>query len=101
MKKARFSFSLKSSYNKVHGIGPLYWIIRDFANVNTPRMCMGIMRELDIPWRHGKGIQVRTKNRTLQIGLCKRIKITNETSGILQAIGGREMDTPASEIGLW
>jgi hypothetical protein len=87
--------------NTVHGIGPFYWIIRDFSNLNTPLMCVGVMKELGIPWRHGKGIQVRTRKHTLQFGLCKRAPITNETDGILQAIGGREMDVPAQEIGLW
>lgn len=87
--------------NIVHGIGPFYWIIRDFANLNTPRMCIGIMKEIDAPWRHGKGIQLRTRKYTLQFGLCRRAQITDEVDGILQAIGGREMDVPAQEIGLW
>jgi len=64
-------------------------------------MCVGIMKELGQPWRHGKGVQLRTRKRTLQIGVCKRAKINDETDGILQAIGGREMDVPAQEIGLW
>jgi hypothetical protein len=101
MKRARFSFNLKCSYNEVHGIGPIYWIARDFANTNTPLMCIGIMKELGQPWRHGKGVQLRTRTRTLQIGVCKRANITDETDGILQAVGGREMDVPAQEIGLW
>lgn len=87
--------------NLVHGIGPFYWIIRDFANLNTPLMCIGVMKEIDAPWRHGKGIQLRTTKYTLQFGLCRRARITDEVDGILQAIGGREMDVPAQEIGLW
>ena len=59
------------------------------------------MHETDPPWRHGKGIQIRTKQHTVQIGRCKKVKVSDETAGILKAIGGREMNTPASEIGLW
>jgi|688.fasta_scaffold834652_1 hypothetical protein len=87
--------------NKVHGNGRIYWIIRDFVDLRTPLMCMGFMKETDYPWRHGKGVQIRTSKYTLQIGLCKRLKVTTETDGILQAIGGRDMDTPAREIGMW
>jgi hypothetical protein len=87
--------------NKVHGAGRLYWIIRDFVDLRTPLMCMGFMKETDYPWRHGKGVQIRTSKYTLQIGLCKRLKVVTETDGILQAIGGRDMDTPAREIGMW
>ena len=87
--------------NKVHGIGRIYWIIRDFVDLRTPLMCMGFMKETDYPWRHGKGVQIRTSKYTLQIGLCKRLKVVTETDGILQAIGGRDLDTPAREIGMW
>jgi hypothetical protein len=87
--------------NKVHGNGRIYWIIRDFVDLRTPLMCMGFMKETDYPWRHGKGIQIRTSKYTLQIGLCKRLNVITETDGILQAIGGRDMDTPAREIGMW
>lgn len=62
---------------------------------------MGFMHETDPPWRHGKGIHFRAKKRTIQIGICKKLSISDETTGILKAVGGREMDTPASEIGLW
>ena len=87
--------------NRVHGVGRLYWIIRDFVDLRTPLMCMGFMKETDYPWRHGKGVQIRTSKYTLQIGLCKRLEVITETDGILQAIGGRDMDTPAREIGMW
>ena len=87
--------------NKVHGIGRIYWIIRDFVDLRTPLMCMGFMKETDYPWRHGKGVQIKTSKYTLQIGLCKRLKVVTETDGILQAIGGRDLDTPAREIGMW
>ena len=89
------------SLNKVHSFFSIYWITRDFVDTRTPIICTGFMHETDPPWRHGKGIQVRTKKHTMQIGLCKKVKVSDETVGILKAIGGREMDTPASEIGLW
>ena len=86
---------------KVHGFGRIYWIIRDFVDLRTPLMCTGFMKETDYPWRHGKGVQIRTSKYTLQIGLCKRLKVVTETDGILQAIGGRYLDTPAREDGMW
>lgn len=101
MKKARFSFSLKCRHNVVHSLFFIYWITRDFVDLRTPIVCTGFMHETDAPWRHGKGIQLRTNKHTIQIGVCKRLKISDETAGVLNAIGGREMDTPASEIGLW
>lgn len=87
--------------NRLHAVGRLYWVVRDFANTNTPLISMGIVRETDYPWRHGKGIQLRTRKHTVQVGLCKRVHMQDETDGVLQAIGGREMDTPAQEIGMW
>ena len=87
--------------NRVRGIGPLYWIVRDFVDKRTPIICTGFMRETDAPWRHGKGLQFRTRKHTLQIGLCKRLPVSNETEGVLSAVGGRMLDLEADEIGDW
>lgn len=87
--------------NRVRGIGPFYWIVRDFVDARTPRVCTGFMHETDYPWRRGKGCQFRTDKYTLQIGLCKKLSVKDETDGILNAVGGREMDLTAHEIGQW
>lgn len=87
--------------NKVRGFGPFYWIIRDFADVRTPRICTGFMRETDAPWRSGKGCQFRTDKYTLQVGLCKKLPVKDETDGILNAVGGRMLDISVDEIGNW
>ena len=62
---------------------------------------MGFMHETGAPWRHGKGIQLRTRKHTLQMGFCKRLQHTDKTSGILSAVGGRMLDLEADEIGNW
>jgi hypothetical protein len=60
------------------------------------------MRELGEPWRVGSGIQIRfAKHRTFQVGLCSVTAPTDEETGILNAVGGRYMDTTAEEIGEW
>ena len=87
--------------NRVRGIGPLYWITRDFVDNRTPIICTGFMRETGAPWRQGKGLQIRTKKHTFQIGFCKRLNPSDETAGILGAVGGRMLDLEADEIGSW
>lgn len=87
--------------NKVKGFGPFYWIVRDFADVRTSRICTGFMREIDAPWRSGKGLQFRTNKYTLQVGVCRKLPISDETDGILNAVGGRMLDISVDEIGTW
>lgn len=59
------------------------------------------MRETDAPWRSGKGCQFRTNKYTLQVGLCKKLSVKDETEGILNAVGGRMLDISVDEIGNW
>lgn len=87
--------------NKVRAIGPLYWIARDFVDERTPVVCTGFMHETDHPWRRGKGLQIRFKNKTIQVGLCKRTYPLDETEGVLSAVGGRMLDVSVDEIESW
>lgn len=87
--------------NKVQAIGPLYWITRDFVDKRTPIICTGFMRETDAPWRHGKGLQIRLRKHTFQVGFCKRTYPLDETQGVLSAVGGRVLDTDIDEIQGW
>lgn len=87
--------------NRVRGFGPFYWIARDFVDPRTRIVCTGFMRETDSPWRHGKGLQVRTSKYTLQVGFCKKVKTQDEVDGVLKAVGGRMLNITADEIGSW
>ena len=87
--------------NRVRGFGFIYWIVRDFADVRTPVICTGFMREVDTPWRHGKGLQLRTRKHTLQFGLCRKTKPQDDVEGVLSAVGGRMLDISVDEIGSW
>lgn len=93
----------KDSLNLVQGFGPIYWITRDGAPSNTPRVSTAFMHELGAPWRVGKGIQFRLpKTMTFQIGFCKKTKPQDEESGVLQAVGGRMMhEVTPEDIGEW
>jgi hypothetical protein len=94
-------FLFKDTLNKLQAVGPVYWITRDLVVKNSPIITKGFMHETDHPWRHGKGIQIRVPKRTFQIGLCKKQQNFDEFSGVLAAVQGRFMDTPATEIGEW
>lgn len=91
----------KDTLNVLQGIGPVYWITRDYVPDHTPIVCMGFMREIDSPWRTGKGPQFRVLNRTFQVGLCRKHHYQNPTEGELAVVGGRFMETPPEEIGEW
>jgi hypothetical protein len=93
-------FLFKNTLNTVQAVGRVYLIVRDYVPANTPLIATGFMKEINPPWRHGKGIQVRAFKYTLQIGLCKRQQLTDET-GVLAAIQGRFTDDTPSEIGNW
>lgn len=87
--------------NIVHGVGCIYWIVRDTATAETPRMSTGWVHELGGYWRKGKGIQFKTGKYITQVGVCKRHKVKNEEDGILEAMQGRMLNTTTDEIGEW
>jgi len=87
--------------NKVRSVGPVYWITRDFVDNRTRVICTGFMKEIDDPWRHGKGLQIRFKHKTFQIGFCKRTYPLDDTEGVLSAVGGRMLDVSVDEIESW
>jgi hypothetical protein len=94
-------FLFKDSMNLVQSVGSLYWITRNYVRKGTPIMSLGFMHELDKPWRTGKGVQIRFRKHSFQIGFCKKTTPKNEEEGILNAVGGRMLDTTAHEIGNW
>lgn len=79
----------------------LYIILRDNANITGPVVSKGFMRQTSQPWMVGNGINIRVHRYSLQIGVCKPSQHTDEESGLLGALGGRLLDTNASEIREW
>lgn len=94
-------FLFKDTMNILQGVGPVYWITRDNIVCKTPIITTGIMRELNEPWRIGKGIQFTHRTYSFQIGLCKKNKHKTTEEGILAAMGARYMDTNPKELGNW
>ena len=90
----------KDTMNKVQAVGKLYWIVRDNATDKTPVIGRGFMHEIDPPWRHGKGLQIRVSRWCIQVGLC-RAHDYDEESGILAAVNGRFLDIEPIDIGKW
>lgn len=91
----------KGTLNLLQGVGPLYWITRDNALRKTPFISIGIMRELNPPWRIGKGIQFTYRTYSFQIGLCKKHRHKTIEDGELAAMGARYMDVEPKELGNW
>lgn len=94
-------FVFRDTLNKLQVVGPLYWISRDNTPKNVSVVSVGFMRELESPWRYGKGIQFTVKNRSFQVGFCKPRYYKNPIEGQLAAMGGRMMEATPEEIGNW
>lgn len=92
-------YLFRDTLNKLQVVGRFYWIARD--NSKAPFISVGFMRELESPWRSGKGIQVTIQRWSFQLGVCKSNRYINELDGQLAAMGGRMLETPPEEIGTW
>jgi hypothetical protein len=87
--------------NAVQAVGPVYWICRDIVPPNTRLFAWGFMRQTSAPWRVGKGIQIRFKKHTFQIGLSRKGKQVSDDTGLLYAVQGRYLDDKPKEIRDW
>jgi len=94
-------FLFKDTANSVQAVGPVYWITRDYEKVQRLRIGSGFMREVDAPWRSGKGIQISLHKKSFQIGLCKKTEYKDEQEAELGVLGARFMDTRPTDIGNW
>jgi hypothetical protein len=94
-------FLFRDTLNKLQYLGPIYWITRDNTSLNTPFISIGFMRQIAPPWKIGKGIQFTYKNYSFQTGFCRKYTHTDETSGILGALGGRYLDDDVDTIRKW
>lgn len=91
----------KDTVNSVQAVGPIYWICRDVIPTGTPRVSWGFMRQLSSPWRVGKGVQIRLKRHTFQIGLSRKSKKVSDENGLLYAIQGRYLGDTPKDIRDW
>ena len=94
-------FLFKDTINSVQSVGPVYWITRDYDNSQKLYVGSGFMREVDEPWRIGKGLQISLHKKSFQIGLCKKTKYKDQEEAELGVLGARFMDTRPTDIGNW
>lgn len=87
--------------NVVQAVGPVYWICRDIVPTNTPLIAWGFMRQTSAPWRVGKGIQIKVRNHTLQIGLSRVGSNMSDEDGLMTAVQGRYLKAKAKDIRDW
>lgn len=74
----------------------IYWITRDVYPPNTRKFGLGYMLQSAPPWWKGKGVQVIVFGRLIQVGILLR-----KGSGLLEQLGGRDLDVPAKELRSW
>ena len=91
----------RDTMNAVQSVGSVYWICRDVIPTGTPFIAPGFMRQTSAPWRVGKGIQIRFKKHTFQIGLSRKGKQVSDDTGLLYAVQGRYLDDKPKEIRDW
>jgi hypothetical protein len=91
----------KDTMNMVQYVGRFYWVTRDSVNKDDKRISIGFMRQIDYPWLVGKGIQLKLKRHTVQVGWCKKRDIKKEEEGLLSSLGGHYMNTSADELSNW
>lgn len=86
--------------SQIHGVGFFYWAItRNPARHVIER---GFIREVDPPYRWGKGIRVQLgKRHALELGVCRRRKFEHEYDAVREAVGGRDIYVPPPDIGDW
>lgn len=91
----------KANTNMLYVFGRLYLIKRDNARRYEPAVSIGFMRGISPPWYTGRGLQLRIKQQSLQIGICKPGIAKTDEEGVLEAVGGRYLDKPVDELRNW
>jgi hypothetical protein len=91
----------RDTMNAVQSVGPVYWICRDVVPAGTPFIASGFMRQTSAPWRIGKGIQIKVRKHTFQIGISKVGSDMSDDDGLMTAIQGRFLKDKAKEIRDW
>lgn len=83
---------------QVHGLGPVYFFR---AQCDSRRLQRGFIREIDPPYRRGKGLQVRVFGNVFGIGLCRRVRYANEYEAVRDALEASDIVESAENIGDW
>jgi len=91
----------RDTMNAVQAVGPVYWICRDVVPAGTPFIASGFMRQTSAPWRIGKGIQIKVRKHTFQIGISKVGSDMSDDDGLMTAVQGRFLKDKAKEIRDW
>ncbi len=84
---------------QVHGLGPVY-VLRHRKRPVRP-LTFASMREIDPPYRWGRGIEVRLFGRTYGVGVCRRRVFENDYIAIREALAGKDMTVEPEKIGDW
>ena len=75
----------------IKAAGPVYWAKEYGAEGGT--VSLPWMREMEPPYRYGRAVRIRVKQRAIQIGVCRK----NPTGNDLR----RDLDTPVDDIREW
>jgi hypothetical protein len=94
---------LADNMKNVRGIGPLYIVVH--RQRPRRRIMLAGMREIDPPYRWGRGIEIRLFGRTIGVGVCRRRKFDSDYVATREALNGRDISRDdrhlASRIGDW
>jgi hypothetical protein len=91
-------FLFRDTMNKIQYVQTLrlYWITRNVGGKGVPLVSAAFMRQTAEPWWQGRGVQFRIGKYTFQIGILLR-----KADGLLDQVGGRDMDADPKEIRSW
>jgi len=81
-----------------HGLGPVYFF---YVHGDSRLLQRGFIREIDPPYRRGKGLQGRLFGKVWGVGLCRRMRYDNEYVAIREALEAKDIDEAPIEIGDW
>jgi hypothetical protein len=84
---------------QIHGLGPVYFFATDKGESRLIQR--GFVREIDPPYRRGRGVQWRFFGRVVGLGLCRRKKFANDYEATKAALEAHDVDADAPKIGDW
>lgn len=92
-------FLFRNTLNKLQYIGFLFWITKDDGLKGEPILSYGFMRQTSPPWKIGRGIQVRVRLHTFQIGFCRSANLedpNDEVAALEYILSGYDKEHRAS-----
>lgn len=85
--------------SQIRGAGPFYWSVTN--NPARHWVERGFVREIDPPYRWGKGLRIKLGQRTFDFGLCRARKFEHPYEAIEAAVEGRDTGAKPPDIGDW